>query len=248
MNKNLNKDINRRIQHLTHELLLPMQAIIADSEYLLEQLDKSELKEVAENIIEEMTKLALIVENTRASMVDLKEETYYFAKHNIYMCLIKNVITFQREANKKGIVIRKPYAIDSQYFPAIDMSLAHLTRAFANLIHNAVKYSFAGSSDKERFIDIVGEPSGNYYTISISNYGIGILPHEITSGKIFEDGYRGELAIDRFRTGTGLGLSEVRRIIEKHRGTIKITSEPKGDAYKIITKVYLPYKIKDEGE
>jgi signal transduction histidine kinase len=83
--------------------------------------------------------------------------------------------------------------------------------------------------------------------IEIENYGVGILPEEITSGIIFEYGYRGKLSYDWNRTGSGIGLSEALKIAKKHGGNIWITSRPvaapKGDEkipYLTRVKIRLP--------
>lgn len=222
--------------------LLPIQSITASAENLYYAVAEKEQKEMAQNIVEEMKRLANFAENMRSSLIEAKEQTYHFEKYDIYTCLTKCIRLYRKEAEKKGVIIHDPFTISGEKFPEIDMHKIDLTRAFENLIHNAVKYSFSGYG-REKFISIIGEQFENYYCISISNYGVGILPEELSSGKIFEEGYRGELSTDRFRTGSGIGLSEVKKIIKRHNGRIEITSEQKGgDAYETTVKVFIPIK------
>jgi len=42
--------------------------------------------------------------------------------------------------------------------------------------------------------------------------------------RIFEEGVRGDNAMRVHVTGQGLGLSIVRQVIERHRGTIRVTN------------------------
>ena len=123
-----------------------------------------------------MKKLAGYAENMRSSLLSTTvERPYPFAMVNLFRVLHKGVVLYQKEAKKKGIIINKPSTLDGALFPEIEMSMAHLTRAFNNLIHNAVKYSFRSSKEKDRyFISITGERSGSNYKVSITNYGIGI--------------------------------------------------------------------------
>ena len=62
--------------------------------------------------------------------------------------------------------------------------------------------------------------------MSIESYGVGVLPDEIHTGRIYEHGERGALARDRNRTGSGIGLSEAKRIAEAHGGSVILESRP----------------------
>ena len=100
------------------------------------------------------------------------------------------------------------------------------------------KYSYYGTEAEPRFIRIAGIRSGAYYGIAIENYGIGILQDELA--KIFERGYRGKLARQERRTGSGLGLGIVKQIVEAHGGWIHVVSRNQGSAWLTCFKVYLP--------
>lgn len=238
------KKIKARIQQQAHEFLLPIQAIIADAENLYNEISDCEHKNIAEDILEEMQKLAGYAENMRSSLLsDTIERTYPFVMHGLFSVLKKGIGLYQKEARKKGITINKPSTLDGVPFPEIEMSIDHLTRAFNNLIHNAVKYSFRSIKEKDRyFIRITGEQVGTEYKVCISNYGIGILPEEIKKGAPFLEGYRGLLSADRERTGSGMGLYEANKIIKKHGGYISITSDRRGVGYKTTVTVTLPLK------
>jgi sensor histidine kinase regulating citrate/malate metabolism len=51
-----------------------------------------------------------------------------------------------------------------------------------------VKYSFRSGFDEERFVHIALQARNDGYYITISNYGVGILPEEIASRAIFQKG------------------------------------------------------------
>jgi signal transduction histidine kinase len=105
--------------------------------------------------------------------------------------------------------------------------------AFSNLISNAVKYVGNNGlieldiTDNEKFVEI-----------EVSDNGIGIPPNDI--GKIFRDFFRASNIKDKSYEGTGLGLSVVKQIIERHNGSITVESPSKlcmgnkpGAAFKI---------------
>ena len=80
--------------------------------------------------------------------------------------------------------------------------------------------------------------------ISIQNYGIGITAEEIQRRLIFEPYYRGYLAADRKRTGSGLGLAYARKVIEDlHHGNIFVTSTPQNsNAYLTTFTIRIPIR------
>ncbi|AMP98064.1 hypothetical protein AY601_1137 [Pedobacter cryoconitis] len=91
-------------------------------------------------------------------------------------------------------------------------------QVFSNLIGNAVKYSQHSSAPK---VHISGELIGNKVHYSIIDNGIGIAQNDLLS--IFELFNRMDNVKDI--EGSGVGLAIVKRIIEKHEGTIVAESE-----------------------
>lgn len=89
-----------------------------------------------------------------------------------------------------------------------------LVRAFENLIDNSLKYSGA---DGQLHIRLQTEP--NAYVIQFADNGEGI-PAEYLPDRIFEPMVR----VRSQGSGSGLGLSTVRKIIEMHGGTISAQS------------------------
>lgn len=93
-----------------------------------------------------------------------------------------------------------------------------LTQAFSNIIRNsldALETMTAGTIQ----IDVgVNDDAGEKVRIAISDNGRGM--EQSTKERIFEPFFTTRL------DGTGLGLPNVKKVIELHRGTIEIMSEP----------------------
>lgn len=108
-------------------------------------------------------------------------------------------------------------------------------RVIDNLISNAVKFS----KDRDR-VDIRLSQKNSVVTIEVQDYGMGIpaamLPEIFNQfSKAGRTGLRGEKS-------TGLGLSIVRQIIEKHRGSISVTStEGLGSTFSIMLPAVNPF-------
>lgn len=125
---------------------------------------------------------------------------------------------------------------------AARVSVDDITRVFNNLFQNARKYSYPGEG---RFIKVRVRELGNinHVEFSIENLGTPIKEHEISKGKIFLPGYRGEYANAGARDGTGAGLADARDVIAAHGGTISVTSTPtKGETNP--PRYHVPYLTK----
>lgn len=109
-----------------------------------------------------------------------------------------------------------------------------LQQLLQNLISNAVKYS---KTDEPPVIEIESQEAQredkHYHLISVKDNGIGFAQEY--AAKIFQMFTR--LHGKAEYSGTGVGLSIVKKVVENHDGFIDVTSEPgKGSIFKI----YLP--------
>ena len=112
-----------------------------------------------------------------------------------------------------------------------------LTQVFLNLIENALKYGGAG---RPVLVEVTeGEGAGGlrgpWICASVHDRGEGIDPRHLP--RLTERFYRVDNHRSRAMGGTGLGLAIVKHIVNRHRGRLKITSEPgQGSRF----AVYLP--------
>lgn len=134
--------------------------------------------------------------------------------------LLRAVYAFAPEAACKGLEIR----IKTGGSVVADGVEHLLSRMVAYILDNAIKYSF----EREGFIRVsLSENLGNAW-ISVENFGVGMTREEIDTGKLFELGRRGDLAWDRNREGSGIGLAEVKRIADIHNGSVNLESKASG--------------------
>jgi signal transduction histidine kinase len=92
-----------------------------------------------------------------------------------------------------------------------------MRQAFANLLDNALKYTPEGGH-----IRLSCALASGRVTVRVRDTGLGIPPEE--QPRIWERLYRGDKS--RSQRGLGLGLSLVKAIVEAHRGTVSVQSQP----------------------
>ncbi|NOH02316.1 MAG: sensor histidine kinase [Chloroflexi bacterium] len=92
---------------------------------------------------------------------------------------------------------------------------------------NAVKFSHPHGSVEIRLTE-----QGSHVTVSVEDHGIGIDPQ--IRPRIFDRFFHMEKEGEELYSGIGIGLSITRQVIQQHRGTLDVVSEPgKGSTFTI---------------
>jgi len=102
-----------------------------------------------------------------------------------------------------------------------------LEQAIQNLAANAMRYAPQGTA-----ITLDARPRENGVAIAVADHGPGIpaehLPH------IFDRFYKADASREGVSGGSGLGLSIVKAIVERHGGTISAASRPGRTAFELV--------------
>jgi len=149
---------------------------------------------------------------------------YAFARADIGKIVEVNLELFKPAFSEKNIEI--DFKVRGNLMAEISKN--DIDRLICNLLRNAIEYSYRG---ERRFVKVIAremQPE-NEVEITIENYGVPIKLEEIDSGDIFKFGYRGELAYENYRDGIGVGLADVKEVVDAHQGRIAITSVPRAD-------------------
>ncbi|WP_216329843.1 sensor histidine kinase [Deinococcus aestuarii] len=103
--------------------------------------------------------------------------------------------------------------------PVVRADLRLLRQVLANLLGNAVKYS---GGRKEAVVEVWAQETPREVTVAVRDNGAGFDPQH--AGKLF--GVFQRLHHQNEFEGTGVGLANVKRIVEKHGGRVWAEGRP----------------------
>jgi two-component system phosphate regulon sensor histidine kinase PhoR len=100
-----------------------------------------------------------------------------------------------------------------------------IVQVVQNLVHNAIKYGRADGRVDVRIERASARPGAvPRLTLTVIDDGLGIAPEHLP--RLTERFYRVNAASSREKGGTGLGLAIVKHIVLRHRGELRIASQP----------------------
>jgi|GEM_PF-1981331 len=217
---------------ISHDLRTPLTIMRGNLEVaLLRERGKQEYKEVLESNLEEVNRLARLVEELLTiSKAEAGDLVMRLEPVRLGQFLSELVKEYQPRAKDKGLDL----TISIKNDIIINADKHWLSELFANLIENAIQYTQqAGKAEislKQREKDA---------WVEVSDQGVGIPQEEIPF--IFEPFYRGTQAKTMATKGYGLGLSICKQIVEAHNGTIEVESRI-GPESGTIFKLRLPIR------
>ena len=203
------------ISNVTHELKTPLTSIYMFAESLLLDRVKSttEKKEYFSIILKESERLKRMINNIlEFSKLEKGKLEYHFINSNLASILNTAIheMDYWFEKGKFDVVTE----LDDNIFAEVDHE--KMKQVISNLLSNAIKFSTTTKNISVRL-----KKNMNHICIEVEDKGIGIPEDELP--RIFEKFYR----IDQKESisGTGLGLTVVKEIVEAHEGKISVTSE-----------------------
>lgn len=126
------------------------------------------------------------------------------------------------------MITQKGISLEVGELPPCYADEDQIHQVFSNLLDNAVKYS---SPDRAGEINISGKPVDDGVEYVVEDNGIGIAENH--QAAIFEIFHR--LSPKDQIGGEGLGLSVVKRIVERNEGDIRVESSPQEGSRFIVT-------------
>lgn len=201
---------------VAHELRTPMNAIQVQTEFALSTESPEEREEALLRILAKNREMGALVDKLLllsrmdAGQMPLADECDLAA-------MLEDIVQdFLPVAEERAITLEARLAPGT-----LRGNGDLLSRAFVNLIDNAIRYGKSGGR-----VEIIMERAGEQMCIRFLDDGKGIpeeqLPH------VFERFYRADSA--RSTRGSGIGLSIAQSVAELHHGRIQARNRPQGGA------------------
>lgn len=212
--------------NVSHELKTPVAttlAAIQGMQYFDVLNDTEKTNKYLATAAKEMQRLSVLIDAILNNAFLEKAEFELNLTPFNFREMLQGMIAAQQNHTKKKVSIQLNYiAKDS-----ISADPSHLYNVMLNLVDNAIKYG-----KEETKIDIRVTARGNGVVIVVDDNGIGI-PDKYQL-YIFDQFFRVPQPNDHSIKGYGLGLNYVKRIIEKHGGTIiLLKSDTTGSTFEI---------------
>jgi len=222
---------NDFISNMTHELKTPIATVSAAIEALQHfhgMDDEGKAQSYLDISHNELQRLSDLVEKVLNISIEENEEMVLQKEKVNIKELVNGIIKHQEVKSGKGIHFDFKYTLAD---PFIQVDKLHFTNALNNLIDNAIKYSY----EKVDITITVGSKPGQII-FTVKDNGIGIPPHY--QHLIFDKFFRVPTGDLHNVKGFGLGLSYVKKVIERHGGSIQVKSDPgKGTEFTIMLPV-----------
>ncbi len=232
----------------SHELKTPLTSIKSFSEMLIdEELDKNTQQEFIQLINEESDRLARLLEDLlNISKLDLGKRKINKQSLNTKDILEGMHLRFKELAKENGITINFDISNECQQIVA-DKDV--IDQIIINLLSNAIKYSPKGGNIQievkkigyKQLPDFIKQQLApiQYLLISIADTGIGISKCEMKH-LFIDEFFRSDRKEVRETSGTGLGLTIVRRLVTQHGGEVFAESNlGKGSKFSFVLPIML---------
>jgi len=209
--------MEKMMDEVAHEIRNPLASIGGFAKRVYDKLPEDDPnKKYMEMIMDDVLKLEDMVKQ----LIELKTVAIcYLENTDINDVIIETLELYEEELAEKGIVV-KTELMDNP--PLISGDKEQMKVAISNLIKNSIE----AMQESPKILKITTSISDGRVVIEVSDTGKGIPKDKLKS--IFHPFYTSKIY------GPGLGLTFTLKIIQQHRGTISVESEPgKGTMFTI---------------
>lgn len=201
--------VTQYVHTLTHELKSPITAIQASSELLADDLPEADREQFSKNIYHQCQKLQGLVERLLL-LAKLEQPNFKLNKAEVNLAHFVAELINHNQSKVQKQQIHIVDAIDSNITLLADKFW--LGQAIQNILENAINFC-----DGE--LRVTGKTTANGVLLSVTNTGQHIPEYALS--KLF-DRYFSLPKEAQAAKGTGIGLTLVKEVVEKHGGKVSV--------------------------
>ena len=216
--ENLRREL---MANISHDLRTPLALIYSYAE-MMHDFPQEITPEQTQMIMDETTRLTSLVNDVldvsklETGTMELTRKTY-----NLTESIGEVVDRVSELVKKDGYLLTFEHDTDV----TVSADEVKITQAFYNLLLNAITHG-----GKDKAVTIQQYIAGSAVRIEVIDHGEGISPENLPH--IWDRYYKVDKKHKRSVTGSGLGLSIVKKMIELHGGDYGVISEPgKGSTF-----------------
>nr|WP_320010190.1 ATP-binding protein [uncultured Desulfobulbus sp.] len=214
--------LGKMVAAVSHEIKNPLGIVRSTAEILGTRIGKVAPgnERLANIIVEETSRLDGIVRE----FLDFARPRDVEKKVGSLNAVVERLIRFMEpELQAKAVQVELDLDAD---LPEIYFDGEHIYQVLFNIVFNAIQ----AMPDGGGLMVESGMEDGEQVFVSLSDSGIGMSPEKME--QIFTPFYT-----DKHR-GTGLGLAIAKSIVEKHEGTIEVSSQPgEGSTFRLVLPI-----------
>lgn len=202
--------------NVSHELKTPLTSISGYAEIITQGMyqNADDIKLFGRRIWNESNRMVSLIETImHLSQIEENDTTIKWKTVEVSGLVRYAADLVKVSAEKKAVIITLDLLPVYVYGNA-----ALLSELILNLLDNGVKYNKEGGH-----IEVTLKETEGRMILTVEDTGIGIPEEKQT--RIFERFYRAEESRNKETGGSGLGLSICKHIVEKHKGTMDISSK-----------------------
>ena len=208
------------IAAVSHDLRTPLTSLRLLAEAVEDELvDPGTRRRYLEQMSLHIRSLSALIEDLfELSRLEAGDIQWSMQQVRLDELVEETVEAMRPQADASGVQVQA--AVPGDIAPA-RANPEKLQRVLFNLIQNAIRHTPADGS-----VTVAAQANGKHVEVEVADTGDGVPPAE--REKVFEPFFRGGEGAARSGSGTGLGLTICRAIVEAHGGEIWFAESPRG--------------------
>ncbi|WP_323797308.1 HAMP domain-containing sensor histidine kinase [Nisaea sp.] len=213
------KESNEELQQFAHAISHDLNNPLGAAKGFVSLLLHSARDKLGEDDVNLLTRAGAGIDKAIGMVAGLLEYSLETGGEKMHRPVSTASVLTDVQANLAQLVKDTGTRIDVEKLPPVVGNETQLLRLFQNLIENAIKYRREGVAP---LIRVACRPNDGCYVFTVEDNGLGMS--ETEQKRIFNLFTRLESGCSQ--PGSGIGLAQCKKIVEKHGGSIEVRSVP----------------------